>query len=74
MQLVEAEKLAALGKIANRVADECRNSLTVVGGFARRLYENAPDTDPDKEYLGIIMKEVKVLEDKVSEIVRINDK
>jgi putative methionine-R-sulfoxide reductase with GAF domain len=74
MELVEAEKLAALGKIANRVADECRNSLTVVGGFARRLYENAPDTDPDKEYLGIIMKEVKVLEDKVSEIVRINDK
>jgi len=74
MELVKAEKLAALGKIANRVADECRNSLTVVGGFARRLYENAPDTDPDKEYLGIIMKEVKVLEDKVSEIVRINDK
>ncbi len=74
MQLVEAEKLAALGKIANRVADECRNSLTVVGGFARRLYENAPDTDPDKEYLGIIMKEVQVLEDKVSEIVKINDK
>jgi len=70
-QLVEAERLAALGKIANRVADECRNSLTVVGGFARRLYENTPDDAPDKEYLDIIVKEVKVLENKVSEIVRI---
>jgi hypothetical protein len=70
-QLVQAESLAALGKIANRVADECRNSLTVVGGFARRLYENTPDDAPDKEYLDIIVKEVKALENKVSEIVKI---
>ncbi len=73
-QLVEAERLAALGKIANRVADDCRNSLTVVGGFARRLYENTPDDAPDKEYLDIIVKEVKVLENKVSKIVKIDNK
>jgi len=70
-QLVQAERLAALGKIANKVADECRNSLTVVGGFARRLYENTPADDPDKVYLHIIVKEVKALENKVSEIVKI---
>ena len=70
-QLVQAERLAARGKIANRVADECRNSLTIVGGFARRLYENAPDHDPDKEHLEIIVREVKNLEDKVSEITKI---
>jgi sigma-B regulation protein RsbU (phosphoserine phosphatase) len=70
-QLVEAERLAARGKIANRVADECRNSLTIVGGFARRLYENASDHDPDKEYLEIIVREVKNLEDKVSQITKI---
>jgi len=69
-QLVQAERLAARGKIANRVADECRNSLTIVGGFARRLYENAPDHDPDKEYLEIIVREVKNLEEKVSEITK----
>jgi sigma-B regulation protein RsbU (phosphoserine phosphatase) len=70
-QLVQAERLAARGKIANRVADECRNSLTIVGGFARRLYENAPDHDPDKEHLEIIVREVKNLEDKISEITKI---
>ena len=73
-QLVEAEKLAALGKMANRVADECRNSLTVVGGFARRLYGKTPDDDPNKKDLGIIVEEVKVLEDKISKIVRIEKK
>ena len=73
-QLVEAEKLAALGKMANRVADECRNSLTVVGGFARRLYGKTPDDDLNKKDLGIIVEEVKVLEDKISKIVRIEKK
>ncbi len=73
-QLVEAEKLAALGKMANRVADECRNSLTVVGGFARRLYGKTPDDDLNKKDLGLIVEEVKVLEDKISKIVRIEKK
>jgi sigma-B regulation protein RsbU (phosphoserine phosphatase) len=73
-QLVQAERLAARGKIANRVADECRNSLTIVGGFARRLYEKASDYDPDKEHLEIIVREVKNLEDKVSEITKIPSK
>ena len=73
-QLVESEKLAALGKMANTVADECRNSLTVIGGFARRLYERTPDNDPNKKDLGIIFEEVAVLESKVSKIVKIENK
>ena len=73
-QLVESEKLAALGKMANTVADECRNSLTVIGGFARRLYKRTPDDDPNKKDLGIIFKEVAVLESKVSKIVKIENK
>jgi len=73
-QLVEAEKLAALGKMANMVADECRNSLTVVGGFSRRLYKKTPDDDPRKKDLRIIVEEVAVLESKVSKIVKIGEK
>jgi len=73
-QLVESEKLAALGKMANIVADECRNSLTVVGGFSRRLYNKTPDDDPRKKDLGIIVKEVAVLESKVSKIVKMGNK
>ena len=73
-QLVEAERLAALGKMANMVADECRNSLTVVGGFSRRLYNKTPDDDPRKKDLGIIVEEVAALERKVSKIVKIGNK
>jgi transcriptional regulator with GAF, ATPase, and Fis domain len=73
-QLVEAERLAALGKMANMVADECRNSLTVIGGFSRRLYKKTPDDDPRKKDLGIIVKEVAALESKVSKIVKIGNK
>jgi len=73
-QLVEAERLAALGKMANMVADECRNSLTVIGGFSRRLYKKTPDNDPRKKDLGIIVEEVAALESKVSKIVKMGNK
>lgn len=70
-KLVEAERLAALGTMANRVAHELRNSITVVGGFARRIYEKTPDNDPNKKYLQMMVDEVKLLERKISEILRI---
>ena len=72
-QLVEAERLATLGKIANRVAHELRNPLTVVGGFSRRMYERTADDDPNKQYLKIVVEEVKALEDKISEIIKIQN-
>jgi sigma-B regulation protein RsbU (phosphoserine phosphatase) len=72
-KLVETERLAAQGKMANRVAHELRNPLTVVGGLTRRLYEKMPDDDPRKEYLKIILEEAIVLEKKVSEIINIDD-
>jgi len=77
-----------VGKMANMVADECRNSLTVVGGFSRRLYKETPyddprkkdlgiiveeDDDPRKKDLGIIVEEVAALESKVSKIVKIGN-
>jgi len=71
--LVETEKLAALGKMANKVAHELRNPLTVVGGLARRLFEKTPEDDPNKEYLDIILGEVAVLEKKISEIIKLDD-
>ena len=72
-QLVEAERLAALGKMANRVAHELRNPLTVIGGFARRIHEKTSGDDPNRKYLDIIIKEVAVLEGKVSEIIKIDN-
>ena len=72
-QLVAAERLATLGKMSGRIAHELRNSLTVVGGFARRLHEKITDDDPNKEYLKIIVGEVETLEDKVSRIIRMGE-
>ena len=72
-KLVEAERLAALGRMANRVAHELRNSITVVGGFARRLYESTTDNDPNKKYLRMIVDEVKRLEHKISRIIKIEN-
>jgi PAS domain S-box-containing protein len=69
-QLIQAERLAAFGKMANRVAHELRNPLTVVGGFARRICEKTSDNDPNKKYLKVIVGEVMALENKVSEITK----
>ncbi len=68
-KLIEAERLATIGRIANRVAHELRNPLTVIGGFVRRMENRFPDGDTNKEYLEIILSEVMVLESKLSEII-----
>ncbi len=69
-QLVEAERLAAIGKMADRVAHELRNPLTAIGGFARRINERTSADDPNKKYLRMIVEEVIAMESKVSEITR----
>ena len=61
-ELAEAEKLSALGRITMNVADEFRNPITAVGGFARRLQKKLPDSSKEKEYSASIITEVSRLE------------
>ncbi len=68
-KLLEMERHAAMGKMANRVAHELRNSLTVIGGFARRLSKKMPKEDPNRKYVDIIVEEVGKLEKKVAKII-----
>jgi len=69
--LIQSERLATLGEMSNRIAHELRNSLTVVGGLARRLHGKSKEEDPDREYLKIIFEEVKTLEEKVSKLIKL---
>lgn len=56
--LVQREKVKTLGNIAAEVAHEIRNPLVSIGGFARRLQKQFPDT-PEA---GIVLKECRRLE------------
>ncbi len=66
-QLSTAERMAALGEMAARVAHEIRNPLISVGGFARRLRKKL---DGELlEYAEIIVEEVNRLESILKEIL-----
>lgn len=66
-KLATAEKMAALGEVAAKVAHEIRNPLVSVGGFAKRL-EKKLDGNL-KEYATIIVREVDRLESILREIL-----
>lgn len=61
-ELVQIEKLSALGRLTANVAHEIRNPLTLVGGFARRMSKKHAVNDSEKKYLDIIISEVARLE------------
>ena len=68
-QLVQSERLAALGEISANLAHEIRNPLVTIGGFARRLERKFSASDPSGRYAGIIASEVHRLEQFLDQVL-----
>ncbi|HYA88923.1 MAG TPA: GAF domain-containing protein [Nitrospirota bacterium] len=60
-QLVQSEKMAALGAMMAEITHEIRNPLVSIGGFTRRLAKKLQNRE-DKKYIDIILSEVSRLE------------
>ncbi len=68
-QLVRAERLSAVGKMATRLSHELRNPIVSIGGFSRLVAKNLPADDPNQEHLKIIIDEVTRVETMMTEVL-----
>ncbi len=66
-RLRELDRLAGVGELAARVAQEARNPLASITAFARRAQRAIEDGDPQGEYLEIVVREAERLEAMLAE-------
>lgn len=68
-ELLEAERLSTIGRMAAVLAHEIRNPLVSIGGFARSIVNEIPPQDPKREELSIIVSETMRLEELVKSVL-----
>ncbi|MBK7368689.1 MAG: hypothetical protein IPJ04_12485 [Candidatus Eisenbacteria bacterium] len=61
-RLRELDRLAAIGEMAVRVAQESRNPLASIAAFVKRAHRELPEDDARREYLEIVLREAERLE------------
>ncbi len=75
--LIKAEKLSSVAKIALDVAHEIRNPLTVIGGYANSCLRKLETDDPSYKFFEIISKQAGRIEnalDRFSSVVTLSEK
>jgi signal transduction histidine kinase len=68
-QLLQVERLAAMGRLATLAAFRLRAPLASIGGYARRLLRTMPHNDPRTEEMEIMIADVNRLERLVGEVL-----
>jgi len=66
MQLIEADRLASIGRLAAGIAHEINNPLTLISGYAELLEREMAKDAPTAEWAKVITEEV----DRITVIVR----
>ncbi len=73
-EIIEYEKLSALGRLTANVAHEIRNPITVIGGLTKRLLGIIPDNPKAKQYIEAIYSETKRLEEILKDVLFFSEK
>ena len=66
-RLREQDRLAAVGEMAARVAEDARQPLASVAAFVARVLRELPPEDPRREYLDVVRRESERVDALLSE-------
>lgn len=68
-RLLEAERLASLGRATSGLAHDLKTPLVAIGGYTRLVMKGLAPDDPDRDKLATVFNETRRLEQMVSDML-----